>query len=121
MVATQLLHRIEHVRGADGDARRAALNRNILRMSERLDLPIDSAIVPLAVGDPDLAMSLSKQLRDQGWHVQAIRPPTVPYGSSRLRLTLSAAHTEEQIDALAAEIARVFAGTNQPLKLEATP
>lgn len=121
VVATQLLHRIEQVRGADGDARRATLNRNILRMSERLDLPIDSAIVPLAVGDPDLAMSLSKQLRDQGWHVQAIRPPTVPHGSSRLRLTLSAAHTEEQIDALAAEIARVFAGTNQPLKLAAPP
>jgi 7-keto-8-aminopelargonate synthetase-like enzyme len=121
VVATQLLQRIKQVRGGDGDERRARLTRNILRMSQRLELPVQSAIVPLAVGDPNLAMSLSKQLRANGWHVQAIRPPTVPHGSSRLRLTISAAHTEAQIDALTAELARVFAQANHPLELAAAP
>ena len=49
-------------------------------------------------------METGKALLEHGFWVGAIRPPTVPQGSSRLRITLSAAHTMEQVDALAAAI-----------------
>ncbi len=57
-------------------------------------------IQPLIVGDAGRAMALSRQLFERGYWVAAIRPPTVPAGTSRLRVTLSAAHTEAQIDGL---------------------
>ncbi|WP_293394024.1 8-amino-7-oxononanoate synthase [Nevskia sp.] len=57
-------------------------------------------IQPLIVGDAGRAMALSRALFEHGYWVAAIRPPTVPAGTSRLRVTLSAAHTEAQIDGL---------------------
>lgn len=57
-------------------------------------------IQPLVLGDAAQALALSQQLFEQGFWVAAIRPPTVPRGTSRLRITLSAAHRPEQIDAL---------------------
>ena len=59
-----------------------------------------SAIQPLLVGDAGRAVALSRHLRDQGYLIGAIRPPTVPAGTSRLRITLSAGHSEEQVDRL---------------------
>ena len=53
------------------------------------------------VGDDADAIQLSSQLLEKGFWISAIRPPTVPEGSARLRITLSAAHTRDQIDALA--------------------
>jgi 8-amino-7-oxononanoate synthase len=50
---------------------------------------------------------LSQQLRAQGILVAAIRPPTVPSGTARLRITLTAAHTEQQVDRLLAALAEV--------------
>lgn len=57
-------------------------------------------IQPLVVGDAVEALRLSEQLLEQGLLVPAIRPPTVPEGTARLRVTLSAAHTEAQVDRL---------------------
>lgn len=63
-------------------------------------LPSDTAIQPIVLGDAAQALALSAYLEDQGFLAVAIRPPTVPHGTSRLRITLSAAHAPEQIDDL---------------------
>jgi 8-amino-7-oxononanoate synthase len=57
-------------------------------------------IQPVIVGSAEAAMRLQRELFAAGFCVVAIRPPTVPRGSARLRVTLSAAHTESQVDAL---------------------
>jgi 8-amino-7-oxononanoate synthase len=59
-----------------------------------------TAIQPVIVGDTQTAVSMSEQLLVQGILVTAIRPPTVPEGTARLRITLSAAHTRKHIDKL---------------------
>ena len=86
----------------------ADLIQRFLRGAQQLDLPLmasDSAIQPLLVGDPERALRLSAQLRERGLLISAIRPPTVPAGTSRLRITLSAAHSEEQVDQLLQQLA----------------
>ena len=78
----------------------------------QLDLPLmasASAIQPLVVGDAGRAMLLSEKLRQAGLLVGAIRPPTVPAGTSRLRITLSAAHSEAQVDRLLEQLAACWA------------
>jgi 8-amino-7-oxononanoate synthase len=57
-------------------------------------------IVPLIVGSSDAALGLSKRLREAGIFATAIRPPTVPAGTARFRLTFTAAHRHDDIDAL---------------------
>ena len=59
-----------------------------------------SPIQPLVVGEPSRALRLSRGLEARGFLVGAIRPPTVPEGASRLRVTLSAAHREDDVDRL---------------------
>ncbi|QFU74255.1 8-amino-7-oxononanoate synthase [Halioglobus maricola] len=71
--------------------------------AEAVGLPLmasTSAIQPLLVGDAGKALELSARLRVAGLLVGAIRPPTVPAGTSRLRITLTAAHSEQQVDRL---------------------
>ena len=58
----------------------------------------ESPILPIIVNDPALAVEMSRHLREKGMYIQAIRPPTVPKGTSRLRITVTAEHTSEQID-----------------------
>ncbi|RTZ60521.1 MAG: 8-amino-7-oxononanoate synthase, partial [Gammaproteobacteria bacterium] len=66
-----------------------------------LDLmPSTTPVQPLLVGGERDATGMSDALLERGFMVTAIRPPTVPAGSSRLRITLSAAHTPDQVDAL---------------------
>ena len=60
----------------------------------------ETAIQPILLGDSKKALALSKALEERGILIAAIRPPTVPKGTSRLRVTLSAAHSTEQIDQL---------------------
>jgi 7-keto-8-aminopelargonate synthetase-like enzyme len=60
-----------------------------------------SPIVPILVGDPRAAVRASERLLERGFWVPAVRPPTVPDGTSRLRVSVSAAHTEAEVDALA--------------------
>ncbi len=78
------------------------------RGAQQLDLPImasASAIQPLLIGDANRAVALSGRLRERGFLVGAIRPPTVPAGTSRLRITLSAAHNVEQVEQLLEQLA----------------
>ena len=56
-----------------------------------------TAIQPIIIGSNDEALRVSERLREQGILVPAIRPPTVPKGSARLRISLSAAHNEEDV------------------------
>jgi 8-amino-7-oxononanoate synthase len=71
---------------------------------------MDSAtpIQPILIGDSSRAMQLSQMLRERGLLVTAIRPPTVPAGSARLRVTLSAAHSLEQLDLLLEALAECW-------------
>jgi 8-amino-7-oxononanoate synthase len=71
--------------------------------------PAMSPIQPLIVGTSARALALSEALNGHGFLISAIRPPTVPQGSARLRVTLSAAHSEAQVDALLEALATVFA------------
>ena len=66
-------------------------------------------IQPVLLGSPAAALAAQRQLQEAGLWVVAIRPPTVPQGSARLRVTLSAAHTEAQVDELVAQLARACA------------
>ncbi len=63
-------------------------------------MPSTTAIQPLWLGSDESALEASRALRAQGYFVPAIRPPTVPEGQSRLRITLSAAHQKKDIDGL---------------------
>jgi len=68
-----------------------------------------TAIQPLVVGEPGRALALSRALEDRGLLVGAIRPPTVPRGTARLRITLTAAHEEADVDRLLAALGDAMA------------
>jgi 8-amino-7-oxononanoate synthase len=63
-------------------------------------LPSSTPIQPILIGDNVRAMEISQALNDAGFLVSAIRPPTVPAGTARLRVTLSAAHERDQLERL---------------------
>jgi 8-amino-7-oxononanoate synthase len=76
--------------------------------ARRLGLPLmasDTPIQPLWVGDAARAMALGAALLEAGYWVTPIRPPTVPPGTARLRITLTAAHTPEQVEGLLGALA----------------
>ena len=73
-----------------------------------------SQILPLMVGDATACMRLSQKLLDGGIFAQGIRPPTVPAGTSRLRITLMATHTREHID----QALKVFKEVAQEMRVE---
>ncbi len=68
-------------------------------------LPSSTAIQPLIVGDAGAAVALAEALAERGFWVSAIRPPTVPEGTSRLRVSLTAGHSTADVDALLAALA----------------
>jgi 8-amino-7-oxononanoate synthase len=76
----------------------AALLRSGLRSSGRVVAESEGAIVPVIVGDANEAVALSARLRDAGLFVPAIRPPTVPAGGSRLRVSVTAAHAPGDVE-----------------------
>jgi 8-amino-7-oxononanoate synthase len=86
--------------------RRDKLNESIAYFRQQAQalglelMPSKTAIQPIVIGDNYRALQIADALFTQGIHVTAIRPPTVPVGSARLRVTLSAAHEREQIDRL---------------------
>jgi 8-amino-7-oxononanoate synthase len=84
------------LQSAEGDRLVAALRANVELVQPGHPTPI----VPLVLGDEDVAMAASAALRERGLLVPAIRPPTVARGTSRLRISLSATHTEAQVRAL---------------------
>ena len=93
-IATAETHRREHL---------AALIARFRSGTRELGftlMPSTSPIQPVIVGDPSRALTLSRALKDRGFLIGAIRPPTVPDGTSRLRVTLTAAHQTTDVDAL---------------------
>ncbi|MFT3737047.1 MAG: 8-amino-7-oxononanoate synthase [Rhodocyclaceae bacterium] len=107
MLAHVLLHALALIE--DADDRRHALMQRIAQLRSALPgklLPSTTAIQPLLIGDNAAALQLSAALRDAGIWVPAIRPPTVPAGTARLRISLSAAHGEDQVERLIAAIAK---------------
>ena len=97
---------LQLVQGQEGAARRQRLRELIdsfRRGAEALALPLlpsRTPIQPLLAGSAERALAWSAALERQGFLVTAIRPPTVPEGSARLRITLSAAHTPAQVERL---------------------
>ena len=71
-------------------------------------MPSNTPIQPLIIGDSDKALRISEALQQLGILVSAIRPPTVPDGTARLRITFSANHTEKHIDQLLAALDKVI-------------
>ena len=98
---------LDIIGGAEGAERRAHLAALVdhLRDALRLQLwqlvPSHTAIQPIIIGSNEDALRVAAGLHEQGLWVPAIRPPTVAPGTSRLRVTLSAAHTHEEVARLA--------------------
>ncbi|MDR0208629.1 MAG: 8-amino-7-oxononanoate synthase [Pseudomonas putida] len=89
----------------------AALIRQFREGTEQIGLALmdsPTAIQPILIGDSARALQLSRMLRERGLLVTAIRPPTVPAGSARLRVTLSAAHSEAQVQLLLNALAECY-------------
>lgn len=89
----------------------AALVRQFRAGAEAIGLTLmdsHTAIQPILIGDAGRALALSRLLRERGLLVTAIRPPTVPAGSARLRVTLSAAHSEAQVQLLLNALAECY-------------
>jgi 8-amino-7-oxononanoate synthase len=102
MASLELIEAEEHRR-----ARLRELIQRVKRTLERLPWRLgasETPIQPLIVGDNRAALELAEGLRERGIWVPAIRPPTVPAGSARLRIALSAAHDAEHVDELAAAL-----------------
>ncbi|HNI68036.1 MAG TPA: 8-amino-7-oxononanoate synthase [Nitrospira sp.] len=96
MAALQVIQR-EPERRARPWSNRARLAQGLSRLGFHLAAS-ESPILPIIVGDPDRAMTMAQSLLDHGVYAPAIRPPTVPPATSRIRLTITADHTDEQID-----------------------
>jgi len=110
MIAGALLASLQRIR--QGDDLREQLHDNIRNFREGIAalnlpyalLPSRTGIQALVVGDNAATLALSERLLAQGYWVPAIRPPTVPIGAARLRVSLSAAHTPDHIRGLIAAI-----------------
>jgi 8-amino-7-oxononanoate synthase len=74
----------------------------------------ETQIVPLIVGDANAAVRASERALEQGVFAQAIRPPTVPYGSSRLRLAVMASHTKTELREAAQTLSKVMPPRSRP-------
>lgn len=94
--------------------RREKLQQLILRFKQGMAqqgialMPSDTAIQPLFVGSSEKAVAVSQKLLEKGLLVSAIRPPTVAVNSARLRVTLSASHTEDMVDELLLRLGQVL-------------
>lgn len=112
-VAHGLRESLRLIGGEEGDRRRANLQQRIAQLRSGLNALTEAhpalgwhladsatAIQPLIVGDNAAAMALAAALDAQGLWVPAIRPPTVPVGTARLRITLSATHSADDVQRL---------------------
>jgi 8-amino-7-oxononanoate synthase len=96
-----------------------ALTARFRAGAEQMGIPLMGApqpltpIQPMLLGSSEAALRAQRELLKAGFCVVAIRPPTVPRGSARLRVTLSAAHTEAQVDSLVEALSRVCAARDR--------
>ncbi|MNC84628.1 8-amino-7-oxononanoate synthase [compost metagenome] len=102
MKSLELMHK--------GESKRRHLQALIARLRQQLKpgrwrlMPSQTAIQPLVIGSNDETVAVSEALAHDGLLIPAIRPPTVPQGTARLRISLSAAHSMEDIERLAAAL-----------------
>jgi 8-amino-7-oxononanoate synthase len=105
-IAHALLASLDIIQGEEGAARRARLQEHIARITTELAprrwqlYPSQTAIQPVVIGSNDEAMHVAAQLYERGLWVPAIRPPTVPLNTARLRITLSAGHSDADVTQL---------------------
>ncbi len=115
-LALAMVVAVDLARGADEE--RAHLQALIARLrfgARELGwdlLPAETPIQPLIVGDSAAAVALSKRLEAAGCYCPAVRPPTVPKGSARLRISLSAAHTIDDVEVLLRALDRRWQSSN---------
>lgn len=115
-LAHATLTALDLIRGADPERAQLADRRHQLQAAAtgwepyRL-LPSDTPIQPLLVGDNRKVVRIADELLAQGLWVPAIRPPTVPAGTARLRIALSAAHSRAQLDRLCAALSGALTGS----------
>ncbi len=101
------------IAGEEGDARRRHLDalidrtRGILRQTRWQPIDSPTAVQPLIIGSNEDTLALAARLDARGLWVPAIRPPTVPAGTSRLRISLSASHGFDDLDRLQAALVRM--------------
>jgi 8-amino-7-oxononanoate synthase len=120
-LAHALLASLDIIEGEEGHARRTHLGQLVKLLDRELHLQrwqrpaSDTAIQPIIIGANDEALQVASRLHEQGLWVPAIRPPTVAPGTARLRVTLCAAHTEDEVAQLAASLNRL---ENEQLTLE---
>jgi 8-amino-7-oxononanoate synthase len=109
-LAHALLTSLDIIAGDEGKGLRAHLASLLAQLNDELKLarwqrPVShTAIQPIIIGSNDEALAAAAALHAQGLWVPAIRPPTVAAGTARLRVTLSAAHTHEEVAQLAAAL-----------------
>ncbi|ALE52058.1 8-amino-7-oxononanoate synthase [Candidatus Thioglobus autotrophicus] len=106
-ICVATLKSLELIKNGEQKAKLLANIDFFRNFSNALSLPIDpssSAIQPLIIGDSEKALKISQALFEKGFYVGAIRPPTVPKNTARLRITLSADHTQTQIEHLLTQI-----------------
>ncbi len=97
---------LQLVQSQAGDERRAQLQAHVQQFTRAMpSARTDSAIVPIIVGGEAQAVHASQQLLAQGFLIPAIRFPTVARGTARLRVTLSASHTQAQVEQVLAALA----------------
>jgi 8-amino-7-oxononanoate synthase len=102
------------LQSAEGERIRTNLHRNIEQVRQDLHLslnPPPSPIIPLIVGEENAALEIARKVQNDGFLVPAIRFPSVRRGSARIRLTLSASHSFEQVTALTGSLHRAFYGS----------
>lgn len=126
LLAEALRASLQCVLGPEGDQRRAHLHALVARLraglapgaSAAVDAagwclqPSGTAIQPLVIGDNARALAVMAGLQRRGFWVPAIRPPTVPEGTARLRIAISAAHTIDDVDALVSALVAEAAATS---------
>lgn len=106
-ICVATLKSLELIKNGEQKAKLLANIDFFRNFSNALSLPIEpsnSAIQPLIIGDSEKALKISQALFEKGFYVSAIRPPTVPKNTARLRITLSADHTQTQIEHLLTQI-----------------
>ena len=107
------LHMLPKVRS--DDAGRQTLHTNAVRFRAKLadrGVPTlgDTYVVPVVLGDDPRAVRVATRLQEQGYDIRAIRPPSVPQGTSRVRISIHADHDPELLDQLAEHVAEAIRG-----------
>jgi 8-amino-7-oxononanoate synthase len=119
-LAHALLTSIDLIAGAEGMARRTHLQGLLAQMDSDLRLtrwqrlPSNTAIQPIVIGSNAEALQMAAALLEQGLWVPAIRPPTVPENTARLRVTLSAAHSAQEVGQLISALNQLERNRHEP-------